>query len=54
MGLSKKTYLMLKNETNVNITNIVVTNVDNYDWDSGARPDNQFAGVSIRAGHDLK
>jgi hypothetical protein len=54
LGFSIETYLILKNETNLNITNIVVNDVNSTDWDDIDRPDHKFTGVTIRAGESLQ
>jgi len=50
MSTSYHTRLKIENYTNTDITNISVSEIDNYDWDGGSRPDHNFHGCSISAG----
>ena len=50
MSRSYHTKLKIENYTNTDITNISVSEIDNYDWDGGSRPDHNFHGYSISAG----
>lgn len=44
---SKHTTLCIVNTTGMDITNINVYNIDNYDWDGDSRPDHNFQGKYI-------
>ncbi|AXS40503.1 hypothetical protein [Breoghania sp. L-A4] len=46
---SLKTQLCVANMTDMDITKINVTSVDNYDWDGSSRPDKNFKGKTIAA-----
>jgi tetratricopeptide (TPR) repeat protein len=43
------TRLKIENNTNTDIINISVSEIDNYDWDGHSRPDHNFHGFSIPA-----
>ena len=47
MASSQETYLKVYNFTGSNITNTVVSSIDNNDWDGDSRPDHNFNGVQI-------
>lgn len=44
---SKQTTLSVVNLTGMDMTNIHISEVDNYDWDGSSRPDHNFQNVSI-------
>ncbi|MDQ2079956.1 hypothetical protein RA307_07175 [Xanthobacteraceae bacterium Astr-EGSB] len=44
---SLETHLCVANMTDLDITKIDVTHVDNYDWDGKSRPDHNFKGATI-------
>lgn len=51
--LSKKTFLKICNETDLNMS-IRISDIDNFDWDGVSRPDNNFQNATIPAGQSIK
>lgn len=44
---SLETHLCVANMTDLDVTKIDVSHVDNYDWDGDSRPDHNFKGATI-------
>lgn len=50
---SKQTRLVIKNQINTDVTNMIVSDIDNHDWDGDSRPDHNIHGKGIKMGEEV-